>query len=257
MTDTEQELVDAIAAAADPIPPSLALATWLKGQDDEAAVARGELIELQAAIERGTAPRSAERRCRALITAHRDAWTDDLATRLGLGLRWRLGFVDAVTVPCDAPELRHDPLDAFLSLFEHPLLRFVREADVGVFGEPNETGDQNGVYASYELTALCDAIDEVFDDDRPAPLRSLTLGLPARPRWRPKCSAGRSRRFVFASAAVSLSDAAQDLPNLRTLKLRCALDDPHSLHSVASHLVEYEHRPTDFYDPHGSPTLHK
>lgn len=258
--DTEQDLIDAIARADDPIPPSLALAEWLKSQDDPAAAARSELIALQAATLRGTAKKTDERRCRALIKQHLDAWTDGLASRLGLDVRLHLGFVDAFTIPSDAPELRDDPLGAFMDLFEHPLFRFARAADIGVFGDPEESGDQNGEYAHYELTPLFDAIHEAFlsedeDDDEPpraAPLQALTLGFPDRPRWRPRCGVGRSRRFVFAQANVTLGDATAQLTNLRALTLRCRPDDPHSLADLAERLVRFEHRPPISYDSHRS-----
>lgn len=252
MDDAEQALVDAIAAAADPIPPSLALAAWLKGQDDEVAAARGELIELQAASERGRGTTRGERRCRALIKEHLDAWTGELPSRLGLKATLRLGFVTSFTIGSDAPGLVEDPSGELLELFEHPMFRFVREADVGVFGSPSESLDQNGEYAHYELTPLFDAIAEAYcDEERPVPLRAVTLGFPQRDRWRPLCGAGHSRRFAFASAGVSVYDAVERLPALETLRLRCGLDDAFAMEPWASHLVHLECRPTSFYHPAG------
>lgn len=254
MDTEEQELVEAIAQATDRVGPCLALAEWLRSRDDPAARGRAELIELGVKIEAAAGSPALERRVRQLVKAHADTWTDGLVSRLGLDVRFRLGFVDAFTIGSDAEGLRQEACSTFQELFEHPAFRFAREARVGVFGESEEIGDQNGVYAAYDLSDFFAAMPDVFYE-RPAPFEAISLGFPDGRRFRPRGRAGRSRRFRSASAAITIADAARLLPQLSRLSLRCRLDDRWTLAELAPRLVELELRPADFFDPHGVTVL--
>ncbi|MGN6110281.1 MAG: hypothetical protein ACTHU0_34580 [Kofleriaceae bacterium] len=184
-----------------------------------------------------------QRRAKALIQEHADAWSDGLISRLSLDVRFLGGFVDTFVVPSNVPALRARAYDAFLALFQHPLFRFARHAEVGLFGVPDETGDQNGVYASYDLSDFFQPMEEAFDE-HPAPFRSIAVGFPQRARWRPKCAAGKSPRFQFATAAVTLPPV-EVLARIERLSLRCRVDNAYALAKLAPQLVELELLPSE------------
>jgi uncharacterized protein (TIGR02996 family) len=171
----------ALVAQPDDLGAHRAYADWLSEQPDPSLAARGELIQVQLALEgevAGGERQKLERRQRELLEAHVADWLGDLADHLldneGVEFTFARGWLDALALP----RIREDLSAALAAAPQARLLRSLIVADRS--GEPLdrvaalETRVLAGV-AWYEEEEDA-ALDPLEGSDNLANLRTFQLG---------------------------------------------------------------------------------
>ncbi len=198
----------AIADAPDRADNYLVYGDWLETQGDPL----GELVAVQTALTKKPRDGALLAKQRELLDAHAATWLGSLAGEDGFDAEWRWGFLEVVELGVDQT-CEVEPADAVRALFRLPTARFLRELNLGDFGEEGAEID------------FSDVVQAMVKSPPPRTLRRLVME-PKRTRLAAieigdvSALLGKVRQLEELSLKASVVTLGKiDLPELQRFKL--------------------------------------